>query len=200
MRSVVFLLLLSIFIKSSDSVKCEGNPKEKIFYERDNYKVLDLSGCENERLIIDEDLKGRNYLKAVNNVFSKLEANTFVKIPNLLIIDLHDNQIEEISKEAFTGLSKLIDLKYNSIEELKVGTFDPLVALPTLKLEHNKINVLKEGIFDKNLYLTHTHLDDNQIFAVGPTVLKSGKNWYLRARLEIISDVVSERHVAEKLL
>ncbi len=182
MRSVVFLLLLSIFIKSSDSVKCEGNPKKKIFYNEGNYKFLDLSGCENERLIIDEDLKGRNYLIAANNVFSKLEANTFVKIPNLLIIDLHDNQIEEISKEAFTGLSKLtnLDLKYNSIEELRVGTFDPLVALSTLKLEHNKINVLKEGIFDKNLNLTHTHLDGNQIIAIGSTVLKPGKNWYLR--------------------
>jgi hypothetical protein len=36
-----------------------------------------------------------------------------------------------------------------------------------------------EGIFDKNPNLTHTHLDHNQIFAVGPNVLKPGKNWYL---------------------
>jgi hypothetical protein len=140
-----------------------------------------LSGCGNERLEIEGDFKDRGFLKAYSNAFSELEANTFVNIPNLVIIDLHDNQIKKISREAFKGLSKLtdLDLSYNYIEELKVGTFDPLIALSNLKLEHNKIKVLMEGIFDKNQNLKHSHFDENQIFAVGPTVLKPGVEWNL---------------------
>jgi hypothetical protein len=185
MSSVIFLLVLSLFIDISGSIKCKNDPYRKVArkesHDSGNYKVLDLSGCGNDRMENDGDFKDRDYLKAYSNVFSKLEANTFIKIPNLVIIDLHDNQIEEISREAFTGLSKLTDLylNHNSIEELKVGAFDPLVALETLKLQHNKIKVLMEGIFDKNPNLKHCHFDENQIFAVGPTVLKSGVEWNL---------------------
>jgi Leucine-rich repeat (LRR) protein len=133
-------------------------------------------------LEIDENLEDRDYLNAYKNVFSELEANTFVNIPNLVVIDLQNNQIKEISEEAFTGSSQLtlLDLGTNFIEKLKVGTFDPLTALKTLGLEKNKIKVLMEGIFDKNLNLDQIDLDHNEIFAVGPTVLKPGREWKLK--------------------
>jgi hypothetical protein len=186
LSSVACLLLLSLFIKIGDCLECKRNPEKNFLWEGTiksghYFKFLDFSDCGNDRLEIDEGFKDRDFLKADKNAFSELEANTFVKISNLLIIDLHDNQIKEISREAFTGLSKLtrLYLNYNLIEELKVGTFDPLIALEALKLQHNKIKVLMEGIFDKNLNLDYSNFDQNQIFAVGPTVLKPGKEWNL---------------------
>jgi hypothetical protein len=181
MSSVVFLLVLSLFVGIGDCVKCKNDPDKKVSGEEPLrsgriYKFLDLSGCGNDRLEIDGDLEDRDYLNAYNNSFSELEANTFANIPNLVIMDLQNNKIKEISRETFTGLSKLtlLDLGKNSIEELKVGTFDPLIALKTLGLEKNKIKFLMEGIFDKNLNLDQIDLDYNEIFAVGPNVLKPG--------------------------
>jgi hypothetical protein len=182
-RSVVFLLVLSLFIEIGDCIECKYEPHRKVLREYiqglGSYKFLDLRWCGNERLEIDGDFKGRNYLIAEQNCFSKLEANTFVNISNLVIIDLHNNKIKEISREAFKGLSKLttLDLSYNYIEELKVGAFDPLTALKILKLQKNQIKVLMEGIFDKNLNLITTNFERNEIFAVGPNVLKSGVAW-----------------------
>ncbi len=184
--SIAFLLVLSLFIKIGDSVKCKYEPYRSVLQEYIHgigfHKFLDLRWCGNERLEIDEDLKDRKYLLAEKNSFSELEANTFAKIPNLVVIDLRNNKIEVISREAFKGLSKLTELylSYNYIEKLRVGTFDPLITLNTLKLQKNQIKILLEGIFDKNLNLTHSHFERNEIFAIGSTVLKSGRAWNLK--------------------
>ncbi len=182
MSSVVFLLVLGLFIEIGACLECKNDPNKNLLleetYDDDKiYKILDLIKCGNEHLEMDEDLKDRDYLNATYNSISELEAN----ISNLLKIDLHDNQIKEISREAFKGLSKLthLYLDNNLIEELKVGTFDPLVGLKVLALQENKIKILMEGIFDKNLNLEQSYLSKNVIIAVAPTVLKPGKNWYL---------------------
>jgi Leucine-rich repeat (LRR) protein len=133
-------------------------------------------------LKIHEDLKDRDYLIASKNSIPKLEDNSILNIPNLLRIDLRDNKIIEISSGAFNGLPKLmcIYLDNNFIEELRVGTFDPLAKLKVLGLQNNKIKILTEGIFDKNPNLGFSHFDQNEIFAIGPNVLKPGKEWHLK--------------------
>jgi Leucine-rich repeat (LRR) protein len=106
----------------------------------------------------------------------------FRSIQNLLRTDLRDNKIKEISTGAFNGLPKLmcIYLDKNLIKELRVGIFDPLAKLKVLGLQNNKINILPEGIFDKNPNLEFSHFDQNEIFAIGPNVLKPGKKWHLK--------------------
>jgi hypothetical protein len=183
LKSVVILLYSGFFIKIGDCMQCKNNQSKQIFwegnYDNGSYSVVDLRSCGNERLKINQDLSQENYLVASKNSFSKLEDNTFLNIPNLLKMDLRDNKIKEISTGAFTGLSNLTDLYLdnNLIEELRVGTFDPLAKLKVLGLQNNKIKILMKGIFEKNQNLKYSYFDRNEIFAVGPNVLKSGREW-----------------------
>jgi hypothetical protein len=164
-------------------MQCKNNQSKHIFwygnFDDGIYNVVDLRSCGNERLKINQDLRQENYLVASKNSFSKLEDNTFLNIPSLLKMDLRDNKIKEISTGAFTGLSKLANLYLdnNFIEELRVGTFDALAKLRVLGFKNNKIKILTEGIFENNQNLKYSYFNQNEIFAIGPNVLKPGKEW-----------------------
>jgi Leucine-rich repeat (LRR) protein len=83
---------------------------------------------------------------------------------------LQNNNISEISKNAFEGQQKLreLELNDNQIKILQPGVFDPLTSLTELWLQRNLIEVIDDWLFDKNLKLEVLYLHENKIVAVGP--------------------------------
>uniref|UniRef100_A0A3Q3H263 TIR domain-containing protein n=1 Tax=Kryptolebias marmoratus TaxID=37003 RepID=A0A3Q3H263_KRYMA len=80
-----------------------------------------------------------------------------VKLPN--------NQIKNINKEDFCGMSKLtyLDLSENLISYVDIGSFIDLILLKTLKMGQNNLTSLTGNMFQGLSNLTMLDLNENNI-------------------------------------
>ena len=90
------------------------------------------------------------------------------------LLDLSHNKVSlrNTTLTKFTMLSSL-DLSYNSISELKPGTFNTLVNLKSLDLSYNEFTVLPDGSFNGLSALISLHLAGNPIKQILPGALAS---------------------------
>ncbi|KAJ6651370.1 hypothetical protein lerEdw1_020943, partial [Lerista edwardsae] len=107
------------------------------------------------------DLTGTTSLESLTLTGAQirsLPAAVCDQLPNLQVLDLSDNQLEDLPH--FTACEKLqkIDLHHNEIYEIKMGTFQQLVALRSLDLSSNLLSSFPVT----SLYgLTHLKLTGN---------------------------------------
>ncbi|KAM6437967.1 leucine-rich repeat-containing G-protein coupled receptor 5 isoform 1-T1 [Liasis olivaceus] len=109
------------------------------------------------------------------------------QLPNLQVLDLSYNHLEELP--CFTACEKLqkISLHHNEIYEIQAGTFQQLVALRSLDLAWNKISIIHANAFSSLLSLIKMDLSSNLLssFPVtglyGLTHLKLTGNYALQS-------------------
>ncbi|XP_029453040.1 leucine-rich repeat-containing G-protein coupled receptor 5 [Rhinatrema bivittatum] len=93
------------------------------------------------------------------------------QLPNLQVLDLSYNQIQELPN--FTGCQKLqkIDLRHNEIHEIGANIFQKLVALRSLDLAWNKIKVIHACAFTSLSSLLKLDLSSNLLSSFPVTEL-----------------------------
>lgn len=89
-------------------------------------------------------------------------------LPNLKVINLHDNRIQSIQEGAFEGLPALrwLDLSLNIVDSVG-DTLDPLASLVRLNLSDNYIRVLPRNAFRTLTQLTALDVSNNTIVEIG---------------------------------
>ena len=121
-----------------------------------------------------------------NNQISYIEEAAF-NTSSVDTLDLHDNALTNLLPMAFIGLSvnelslygnkivvypgdalfplnlKVVDLRYNEINEIPDGSFDFASALETLDLDFNAIARLQGGLFDNAVSLKNLSISSNSI-------------------------------------
>ncbi|GAA6080918.1 leucine-rich repeat-containing G-protein coupled receptor 4-like, partial [Tachysurus ichikawai] len=87
---------------------------------------------------------------------------------------LHNNRIEEIGKNCFSGLDNLetLDLNYNNLK-IFPEAIQTLPKLKELGFHSNNIAVIPEGAFNKNPLLRTIHLYDNPLSFVGRSAFQN---------------------------
>lgn len=100
-------------------------------------------------------------LKITGNI-EGLSFDTFLEVPKLENLVLHQCNIHSISMDAFYGLYGLLylDLSDNLLESLPPGLFDQQFSLRELLLQNNKLNRLPPG-FLSNIPAKMVRLDGN---------------------------------------
>lgn len=75
----------------------------------------------------------------------------------------------QVDREAFTGLSILIelDLSFNQIKVIHPGTFHPLIKIRKILLQDNELTVIGDRTFENLQHLSHVELMNNKIHQVG---------------------------------
>ncbi|KAJ3599671.1 hypothetical protein NHX12_033627 [Muraenolepis orangiensis] len=109
-------------------------------------------------LLMSVKLSSNNLSTIPVEVFGPLQAC-------LKQIFLHENQLELISAEMLTGLTKLelLDLNSNRISRLDAGVFHNLSSLIFLNLGSNALRELPPAIFHSLYSLRHLLLYNNQL-------------------------------------
>lgn len=102
-----------------------------------------------------------------NRIFA-LQHGVFSPLRDITVIDVSQNQVNQIHKNAFEGLHdhlKLLNLSHNLLGEVYSSTFASLTSLRVLDLSHNHIGALGYHSFSglpnlEELYLTGNSLRD----------------------------------------
>lgn len=84
-----------------------------------------------------------------NNNISQVDASSFASLPKLYKINLANNQIDDVEREAFRGAENLriIDLTNNSLTQMQPETFHEASRLEQLWLAGNPIELPNIGPF-----------------------------------------------------
>jgi Leucine-rich repeat (LRR) protein len=112
----------------------------------------------------------KTYIRAEEKWIRIIDDQTLVGCSEVEYLELGDNKISEISKNAFQSQQKLreLELYRNQIKNLALGVFDPLTSLTELWLQNNLIEVIDDSLFAKNMNLEKLCLNENKIVDVGP--------------------------------
>lgn len=137
-----------------------------------------------------DDFKGLFKLQKIdlsNNEITTIDENTFANLPALKELKINSNKLKEIpilkgnpilnrlelthnyiqsiNSTAIADLRQLdlLDLAYNDIMDIYVGTFPANLTLTKLFLRNNKIYLLEEGCFDNLTSLESLKLNKNRI-------------------------------------
>lgn len=106
-----------------------------------------------------------------SNKMSSLPSEAFksVGLVNLHKIFLRECGIQELHKDAFKGLTILIelDLSNNRIHYLHPGTFRDNVRLRQLFMHHNPLTKLEDGLFTNMTFLQTVDMNDCHIAHIG---------------------------------
>lgn len=119
--------------------------------------------CENQNLRVVPVIPGRaHYLYLQNNFISELTAEPFVNATEVRWINLANNRIHRIDKQAFDRLPSLLYLyiQRNQLKEVPAGL---PVSLEQLRLAKNRITSIPSGAFNKMGNLTLLDLHHNQL-------------------------------------
>lgn len=122
------------------------------------------------------------------------------KFPGLYSIDLRNNEIAEVEDEAFSDNSKLekidlmenrltkitkkvlagdfedlqeINLSYNMLASIEIGSLDKLPQLESIDLSCNCLKHLHSDVFKKNPEIRQVYLSDNEINKVESDLFNS---------------------------
>lgn len=148
-------------------------------------RILRLSGNEIERLEagvfrhldqLNELYLDRNQLRSLvgsaTGVASSLSQNTdesrgllFANLQSLYVLDLSRNQLDDLSRNVFTGLGKLktLNLSHNRLTIVPFQVFKPLQEIELMDLSGNELRSILENFFISNKRLKVLRLGDNKI-------------------------------------
>nr|XP_034983425.1 leucine-rich repeat-containing G-protein coupled receptor 5 isoform X1 [Zootoca vivipara] len=136
--------------------------EKSAFQHLPELRTLTLNGAS--QITEFPDLTGTTSLESLTLTGARityLPETICDQLPNLQVLDLSYNQLGDLPH--FTACENLqkIDLHHNEIYEIKVGTFQQLVALRSLDLAWNKISVIHANAFSSLLSLIKLDLSSN---------------------------------------
>jgi len=126
-----------------------------------------------------------------SNEIIDVESQSFVKFPNLLILDLSENRIVSINQDTFTNLRRLEQLYLNNnfITAIEGSAFGNLHLLNILTLHNNSLVLLttdNTADIESLAYLKQLTLYDNPWFCLCDNA--TFKNW-IQHHSEIIPNI-----------
>ena len=123
-----------------------------------------------EKLDVDifKDLSMLKSLKLTNIRLTSVAEGIFASMSNCKDLNLGYNNLRNISRLTFTGLTGLVslDLGGNQVESIEIGAFQTLVSLEKLNLENNNISVVSRDMFNGLTSLTSLSLSYNSLASV----------------------------------
>lgn len=100
------------------------------------------------------------------NFIFALREGVFSPLTKAAAIDVSQNRVNQIHKNAFEGLQgnlRMLNLSHNLLGEIHSHTFAHLTRLEVLDLSHNHVGVLGSGSFAELPHLRSLHLGDNAL-------------------------------------
>ncbi|KAM3833103.1 leucine-rich repeat-containing G-protein coupled receptor 5 isoform 2-T2 [Vipera latastei] len=163
------------------------------FHHLPELRTLTLSGVS--EMTEFPDLTGTTSLESLiltGAQITTLPESICEHLPNLQILDLSYNHLEELP--CFTACEKLqkIALHHNEIYEIHVGTFQQLVALRSLDLAWNKISIIHANAFSSLLSLITMDLSSNLLSSFPITGLRGLTHLKLTGNYPLQSLISSE--------
>ncbi|XP_078595576.1 uncharacterized protein LOC144872848 [Branchiostoma floridae x Branchiostoma japonicum] len=100
-----------------------------------------------------------------NNSIATVERQAFYYLSSLTFLDLLGNDLTNLLSDMFTGLGNLqtLYLDDNEISNIQAGTFNTTSQLKTLALHHNKLTNLRSDMFTGLGNLKQLFLYNNEI-------------------------------------
>ena len=98
------------------------------------------------------------------NQLTKVEFQMFADFRFLEIIDLAENKISEVQREAFKNMFQTkINMSYNLIEEMSDNSFRNCENMTVLDLSHNFIYGILPSVFGGASWTTEMRLEYNYL-------------------------------------
>lgn len=132
----------------------------------DNYYVYKLTLDNNniDDLIWLNELTNLTALSLSYNNLNNLNDRQFINQEQLQELNLRNNNITYVDKDAFKSVNnlKLLYLSNNKIDDLPINLFDDNRSLQTLDLSGNSLTIVKNGTFNNQneLYKLDLHLNE----------------------------------------
>ena len=161
------------FIQDGDpSVTCSTVTADQLA----NVDYLYITDGYSSEEIVDSDFAGLTGLVELfisgSDRLTTVPANAFQELrglANFQNLALVRSRIKTIHPDAFDGLDFVgqgtIDLAFNRIEILELGTFDSVTGLEILGLRHNHIKAFDDGFFENMTELEFLSIASNRIRA-----------------------------------
>ncbi|XP_015667268.1 leucine-rich repeat-containing G-protein coupled receptor 5 [Protobothrops mucrosquamatus] len=171
------------------------------FHHLPELRTLTLNGAS--EMTEFPDLTGTTSLESLiltGAQITTLPESICEHLPNLQVLDLSYNHLEELP--CFTACEKLqkIALHHNEIYEIHVGTFQQLVALRSLDLAWNKISIIHANAFSSLLSLIKMDLSSNLLSSFPITGLHGLTHLKLTGNYPLQSLISSENFPELKVI
>ncbi|XP_032710686.1 leucine-rich repeat-containing G-protein coupled receptor 5 isoform X2 [Lontra canadensis] len=127
-------------------------------------RTLTLNGAS--QITVFPDLTGTASLESLTLTgaqISSLPQTACDQLPNLQVLDLSYNLLEDLPSFSVCQKLQKIDLRHNEIYEIKVDTFQQLLSLRTLNLAWNKIAIIHPNAFSTLPSLRKLDLSSNRL-------------------------------------
>ena len=173
-------LLGGLFVLSSLSLGSNRiqSVSEDAFRNCSGLRDLDLSG--NSLQVIPEAVGQLSLLKSLDLSSNRITraANLSSTWQQLYSLNLADNHIRTVTKEAFAGLGNLVALNLagNQLEQLEAGTFDRTSGLQVLRLDGNSLTDVN-GLFAGLHNLRWLNVSANRVQLFDYSFLPANVEW-----------------------
>ncbi|XP_007537655.1 leucine-rich repeat-containing G-protein coupled receptor 5 isoform X2 [Erinaceus europaeus] len=127
-------------------------------------RTLTLNGAS--QITEFPDLTGTASLQSLTLTgaqISSLPQTVCDQLPNLQVLDLSYNLLQDLPSFSVCHKLQKIDLRHNEIYEIKVDTFQQLLGLRILNLASNKIAIIHANAFSTLLSLRKLDLSSNRL-------------------------------------
>ncbi|XP_035967726.1 leucine-rich repeat-containing G-protein coupled receptor 5 isoform X2 [Halichoerus grypus] len=135
-------------------------------------RTLTLNGAS--QITEFPDLTGTASLESLTLTgaqISSLPQTACDQLPNLQVLDLSYNLLEDLPSFSVCQKLQKIDLRHNEIYEIKVDTFQQLLGLRALNLAWNKIAIIHPNAFSTLPSLRKLDLSSNRLSSLPVTGL-----------------------------
>uniref|UniRef100_A0A0A1XQJ5 Chaoptin n=1 Tax=Zeugodacus cucurbitae TaxID=28588 RepID=A0A0A1XQJ5_ZEUCU len=126
------------------------------------------------------------------NRLEQLPKYSFQGIPQLRVLSLANNRLRSLDDTAFIGATRLelLHLQDNGLSHLDERTFLPLAELRNLNLQGNKLESVTDNLFSNNSRLEQLDLSRNLIRTIAPSAFEAQRSLeYLDLSSNVLSDM-----------
>ncbi|CAD7090064.1 unnamed protein product [Hermetia illucens] len=156
-----------------------GNPINGIFtVKEEHYPFLkELYICRTNLSILTskdfEAFQALQHLHLIRNRITRISPGAFLKLSNLLTLDLSINELETVPKERLQGLRLLrtLNVSHNSLKDLEQFSSD-LVSLEIFDLSFNQLDRIGKNTFRHLSGLQELYLMGNRMTTVSTDAFK----------------------------
>ncbi|XP_022350896.1 leucine-rich repeat-containing G-protein coupled receptor 5 isoform X2 [Enhydra lutris kenyoni] len=164
-------------------------------------RTLTLNGAS--QITVFPDLTGTASLESLTLTgaqISSLPQTACDQLPNLQVLDLSYNLLEDLPSFSVCQKLQKIDLRHNEIYEIKVDTFQQLLSLRTLNLAWNKIAIIHPNAFSTLPSLRKLDLSSNRLSSFPVTGLHGLTHLKLTGNRALQSLISSENFPELKVI
>ncbi|XP_027986979.2 leucine-rich repeat-containing G-protein coupled receptor 5 [Eptesicus fuscus] len=164
-------------------------------------RTLTLNGAS--QITEFPDLSGTASLESLTLTgaqISSLPQTVCDQLPNLQMLDLSYNLLEDLPSFSVCQKLQKIDLRHNEIYEIKVDTFQQLLSLRSLNLAWNKIAIIHPSAFSTLPSLRKLDLSSNRLSSFPVTGLHGLTHLKLTGNRALQSLISSENFPELKVI